>query len=74
VTLLALATVILGFVLAFAGRRPEPARGERSSRAAILEELAALERARAAGDVGPKTYERGRRELIVALARALSSA
>jgi hypothetical protein len=64
--------VTLGLTLALSKR----GRGERrpdatAGRGAILEELAELERARTAGDVGPKTYERARRELIDALARTL---
>jgi hypothetical protein len=38
----------------------------------LLEELAALERAHKTGDVGPKTYERFRRNLTDALARLLT--
>jgi hypothetical protein len=41
-------------------------------RKSVLEEIALLEQARTAGDVGPKTYERARRELIDALALTLS--
>jgi hypothetical protein len=44
----------------------------KAARKQILSELEELERARAAGDVGPKTYERARRELIDALARTLA--
>jgi hypothetical protein len=73
-TLVAMAAIVLGFVLAFTGRGPQRGRGQPSSRDAILEELAELERAHTAGEIGPKTYERGRRELIVALARTLSPA
>jgi hypothetical protein len=46
----------------------------KEERARILEELAELERARKTGDVGPKTYERARRELIDALARTFVKA
>jgi hypothetical protein len=41
-------------------------------RQSVLEELALLEKAHTSGDVGPKTYERVRRELIDALALTLS--
>ncbi len=44
----------------------------KGARAALLEELVQLELAHAAGDVGPKTYERARRELIDGLARWLA--
>jgi hypothetical protein len=40
----------------------------------VLDELLALERARAEGEVGPRTYEKARRELLDALARALAPA
>jgi hypothetical protein len=40
----------------------------------LLDELEDLERSRLSGDVGPKTYERMRRELLDALARTLSAA
>lgn len=42
-------------------------------RARILEELDQLELAHEAGDVGPKTYERARRELVDELAGLLAS-
>jgi hypothetical protein len=38
---------------------------------ALLDELGDLEKARIAGQVGPKTYERTRRELVDALAYTL---
>jgi hypothetical protein len=37
----------------------------------LLDELAELERARTDGSVGPKTYERARRELMDSLARLI---
>jgi hypothetical protein len=40
---------------------------------ALLEEIAALERARASGEVGPQSYERLRAALLDALARIVSS-
>jgi hypothetical protein len=43
-------------------------------RKSVLQELALLERAHTEGAVGPKTYERARRELIDALALTLSAA
>jgi hypothetical protein len=72
-TLLAAVAVGVGLFwsLSRAGRG-----GGRSSpealRASLLEELAALERAHVAGDVGVRTYERARRELIDALAFVLA--
>jgi hypothetical protein len=66
--------LVLGIVLAFVGRRAVVPREQRTTRSAILEELAALVRAHEAGEIGPKTYERSRRQLIVELARTLSPA
>jgi hypothetical protein len=71
-TLLAACSVVAGLVLALSGRGGPSATGHtKSDRASILEELAELERGRETGEVGPKTYERVRRELIDALARTL---
>jgi hypothetical protein len=74
VTFLAGVGVLLGVLFSLFGPRRSRASGETSTRTAVLQELADLERAHAAGDVGPKTYERARRELIDALARALAPA
>jgi len=72
-SLLAACGVCVGFVLS-ASKRVRSGGGEspEAARDALLEDLADLERAHAAGDVGPRTYERARRELIDALARALA--
>lgn len=72
--LLALVGIATGLAFAFRGgpTRGEPAAASKRDRKAILEELASLERARASGDVGPKTYEREHRTLIDALARTLA--
>jgi hypothetical protein len=76
-----IATCLAGFgvvaglgVAASMQRRPRSKRASKAERALLLEELEELERARQAGDVGPKTYERARKELIDALARTLGSA
>jgi hypothetical protein len=45
--------------------------GAKRERARLLEELEDLERAHLANEVGPKTYERARRELVDAIARTL---
>jgi hypothetical protein len=64
--------VAFGIAFAASGRQRRPSgAGRKSSRAALLDELLQLERARGAGEVGPKTYERVRREIIDALARTL---
>lgn len=53
------------------GRRPLPVRDPVEARDALLEELAELEDARAADQVGPLTYGTARRELIDRLALTL---
>jgi hypothetical protein len=71
-TLLAACGVVAGLVLALSGRGRTSVRGEaKSYRTSILEELADVERGRSSGEIGPKTYERLRRQLIDALARTL---
>jgi hypothetical protein len=48
----------------------KPNSGEvRQARRLLLGDLGALEAARAQGEIGPETYERARRELVLALAR-----
>jgi hypothetical protein len=66
-TLIAALGVAVGLAVSFTGRRPRLAT-ESGARAALLDELGELERGRLAGDVGPKTYEKIRRELVDALA------
>lgn len=63
----------LAFAASKRGRKP-PAKAPEGGREALLTELAELEQARAAGEVGPQTYERARREIIDALARSLLGA
>jgi len=47
-----------------------PGAGEvREARRLLLQDLRSLEAARAGGEIGPQTYERARRELVLALAR-----
>jgi len=71
-TFLAAAGVAGGLAFAFGGRRRRQGSSDaKSARSVLLEELAELERAHRVGEVGPKTYERARRELIDALARTL---
>jgi len=65
-TLLAACGVGLGLAFSARRRSPHPLIQER---AYILDELEALERGHLAGDIGPKTYERARRELMDDLAR-----
>jgi hypothetical protein len=69
-TLLALVGLGIGVVLGM--RRPER-RDPSSERARLLDELSALERAKRAGEVGPKTYEAAHRELFDALTRSFAA-
>ena len=64
-TLLSGAGLIFGLVL---GSKKPGKVEKKTERARLLAELEELERAKAAGDVGPKTYERARRELLDAIA------
>jgi hypothetical protein len=78
-TLMAASAVAFGLRFAFV-RPPSPSAGDPKTplldasiaRSTLLAELTELERARATGDVGPKTYERARNEIIDALARTLA--
>jgi hypothetical protein len=72
---LAACGVAAGLLFAFGRRQGPRTQSEaRTVRSAVLEELAELERGRASGEIGPKTYERARRDLIDALARTLAEA
>jgi hypothetical protein len=60
--------------IGLSGRKPHKrtkAEGK-AERSQLLAELEELERAHRSGEVGPKTYERARRELVDALARTLA--
>ncbi len=65
-TLLAAGGLVFGLVL---GSQKPSSRDRKNERARILAELEELERAHLAGDIGPKTYEKARRELVDELAR-----
>lgn len=69
--------VFAGLFFAFTNARqrtPASRSGDaKSARRQLLADLEGLERARVAGDVGPKTYERARREIIDAIARTLAA-
>jgi hypothetical protein len=69
--LLAACGIAVGLILGL-GRGSRRAPGGKPARTAVLEELLSLERARASGDVGPRTYERVRRQLIDTLSRSLA--
>jgi hypothetical protein len=75
-SVLAACAVGAGLFLAFGGRK-QRGRSRLSdakvTRDALLGELAGLERAHTAGQVGPRTYERARRELLEALAYTLTT-
>lgn len=55
------------------GKKHGDAAAKQDTRTHLLEELAELERAHQAGDVGPKTYERARRELVDRIALTLAA-
>lgn len=67
---LALMAILTGIFMGV-GPRTRSKTGAKPARAAILKELLELERAHRKGDVGPKTYERARRELVDAIAETL---
>ena len=64
--------VTVGLFFAFGGGdKPARSAHDKGRRAGLLAGLLDLEKARKAGDVGPKTYERARRDFIDAIARTL---
>jgi|HubBroStandDraft_4_1064222.scaffolds.fasta_scaffold55072_2 hypothetical protein len=74
--LIAASGVGLGLFLTLTSsrRRRRPVdRDVTAAREVLLDDLAALEQAHAEGTVGPKTYERARRELMDSLARLILS-
>ena len=75
-TVLAAGGVLFGLGLAVTGSRDGSRKARQSgagktARQQMLAELEDLELARLSGDVGPKTYERARRDIIDAIARTL---
>jgi len=73
-TTVATFAVGVGLFMAFSRQKRSSAdAGPVDVRSSLLEELALLEAAHAAGDVGARTYERARRELIDALALSLTA-
>jgi hypothetical protein len=78
-TLVAATAIAFGLRLSLTRQAPthttdpdSPSSRATLTRSALLEELLELERARMTGDVGPKTYERARGELVDALAHTLA--
>lgn len=72
-TLLAAFGVATGIAFLVRKRsRRDNGRSVLESREALLEELGDLEDARAAGEVGPRTYERARRELMDSIALTIA--
>ncbi len=69
-TLLALSGLVVGLVL---GTRKTPARDTKRERQQLLAALEGLELGHREGTIGPKTYERARRELIDDLARTFAA-
>jgi hypothetical protein len=71
VTVASLCVVLLGLVLGFKSREKRRGGDAKAERARLLAELDDLEQAHASKVVGPKTYERARREIVDAIARTL---
>ena len=69
-TFLALGGLVMGVVL---GSRKAPARDTKRERQQLLAALEGLEQGHRDGNVGPKTYERARRELIDDIARTFAA-
>lgn len=69
-SLLAFSGLVAGLVL---GTRRPQRRDTRREREQLLAQLEALETAHREGSVGPKTYERGRRELLDEIARTFAA-
>ncbi|MBS2016577.1 MAG: hypothetical protein JST00_27075 [Deltaproteobacteria bacterium] len=68
-TFLSLCGIVAGVVI---GSRKPPPRDSKGERAQLLESLEALEAGHREGSIGPKTYERARRELIDGIARTFA--
>lgn len=68
-TILAAGGLLAGLVL---GAQKRSKRGHEAERERLLAELEGLERARLAREVGPKTYEKARREILDALTRTFA--
>ncbi len=64
--------VLAGLGLAFGSNGAAPRAGK-SARAILLAEIEDIERARQAGQLGPKTYERARREIVDRIALTLAA-
>ena len=69
-TFLALGGLVAGIVL---GVRKAPPRDTKREREQLLAALESLEMAHRDGTIGPKTYERGRRELLDDIARTFAA-
>jgi len=69
-TLLAFSGLVMGLVL---GSRKAPPRDTKREREQLLAALEGLELAHREGSIGPKTYERARRELIDDIARTFAA-
>jgi hypothetical protein len=73
-TALAAAGIAAGVWVTTQTRKRNTKAGVKRDRERILQEVEELERAHAQGDIGPKTYERARRELVDELASLLAAA
>lgn len=72
-TALAAAGIVAGIWVTTQTRKRNTKAGVKRDRDRILQEVEDLERAHARGDIGPKTYERARRELVDELASVLAA-
>jgi len=72
-TALAAAGIFAGVWVTTQTRKRSTKAGVKRDRDRILEEVEELERAHVRGDIGPKTYERARRELVDELASVLAA-
>jgi hypothetical protein len=80
-TVIAASTILLGLYLAFdkektksTGRQRIGDQDAERARSRLVTEIAELDKARAAGEVGPKAYDRIRAALVDALARLMATA
>ncbi|CAN5714702.1 hypothetical protein BH09MYX1_BH09MYX1_17500 [soil metagenome] len=71
-TIVALLAIATGLYVGTRKRAATTKEQRTSDRDRILDELEELERARKAGDIGPKTYERARRALIEDIAQTFA--
>lgn len=72
-TCIAALGVLAGLGLAFGSNGAQAGPAAKTERARLLAELEELERAHQSGELGPKTYERARREIVDRIALTLAA-